>query len=49
MLQEYFDYDISLKILKHKNRPDEHCFCLNNHTLITIIQKIGYQGFFYIK
>ena len=37
------------KLFKHKKRPDEHYFFLYSHSLITFMQKIDYQGFFYIK
>lgn len=35
--------------LSIKKRPDEHYFFLYSHSLITFMQKIDYQGFFYIK
>jgi hypothetical protein len=36
-MQEYFDYDMILKIFRHKKRQDEHNFHLNSHTLITFM------------
>ena len=49
ILQEYFNCIVIRKLFKHKKRPDEHYFFLYSHSLITFMQKIDYQGFFYIK
>ena len=34
---------------KHENNVDKRYILLYSHSLITFMQKIDYQGFFYIK
>ena len=48
-MQEYFNCIVARKLFKHKKRPNKHYFFLYSHSLITFMQKIDYQGFFYIK
>ena len=37
------------KLFKHKNWLDRRYFCLNNHTLITFVEKRCHWRLFYIK